>query len=322
MHRSARTRALAGWGARRALVVAVVVAGCDGDPPRPPPPPPAPAPPSPPAPSPPSRAATLGVAWCAAVYQPFQQQVADRYPFTATGPDLPLDELARWFAPDQGPLWAFHAAELAPLVQERDHSFRIADLAAAAAVSLAPELPAFLDRVRDVGIVMFPPGSSTPRFEFEVEIDGTPGLSEITLTVDGQVATHRNGPTRWHSMTWPGSAGAPGARLAVRGPGKRGDLAHPGAWGLWRLLAAATLSGAAGQSVYTVRWQVPGDQLGVVTVRVRPRRAETPLFGRPSRGTATYLGLFSSFRVPPSIAGGPPCSAAGASAAASGSAGG
>ena len=86
------------------------------------------------------------------------------------------------------------------------------------------------------------------------------------------------------------------------------------------MLQEATVTGAAGQQVYSIKWDLSNQQLGIITIRLRPKRAETPLFGVPSRGTSKYLGLFSALVVPKSILSGYSCSAADAAAPAEGAA--
>lgn len=266
------------------------------------------------------QAAGLGSSWCAAVYIPFDEQVADKYPFNPKGYDLPVGEFSKWFAPDQGPIWEFYKVSLAARIQKSGNVFSIVEVGAGPNVSYNSQLPGFLNDTADIGLVMFPPGSATPKFEFEVQIDGTPGVSEITLTVDGQSVSYRNGPQSWKPMSWPGAEGAPGASIKAKGLGKNGDVVRKGDWGFWRLLQEATVTGAAGQQVYSIKWDLSNQQLGIITIRLRPKRAETPLFGVPSRGTGKYLGLFSALTVPKSILSGYSCSAADAAAPADGAA--
>jgi type VI secretion system protein ImpL len=104
--------------------------------------------------------------WCAAVYVPFDEQVADKYPFNPNGYDLPIGELSRWFAPDQGPIWEFYGAWLAGHIQRNGSVFHFVD-AGGGRVSFNRRLPGFLGDVADIGLVMFPPGTSTPKFEFD-----------------------------------------------------------------------------------------------------------------------------------------------------------
>lgn len=270
------------------------------------------APPGPDAPSESRLAAKLDRSWCTEIHEPFTAAVASRYPFDPAGPDLPIAELTTWFAPDRGKIWTFYQAELGTLVERNGDSFRIGDDGAAA--SLDARLPDVLTHVADIGTVLFPKGSSTPSFEFDVQIEGTPGISEITLTVDGAAIRYRNGPLSWQPLRWPGTGADRGASIQAKGLGKNSDRARTGEWGLWRLLADATLAGLAGQQEYKVKWDL-GPSVGVVAIRLRPRRDETPLFALPSRPKNTYLSLFTSLRLPASITGGPACSAAAASAA-------
>jgi type VI secretion system protein ImpL len=251
----------------------------------------------------------LGASWCTAVYLPFDEQVASKYPFNPKGYDLPIGEFSKWFGPDQGPIWEFYTASLAGGIQKSGNVFSVVDRGKATQISYNTQLPPFLTDVGDIGAVMFPPGSATPKFEFEIQIDGTPGVSEITLTVDGQAVSYRNGPQSWKPMTWPGTEGDPGASIKAKGLGKAGDVLRKGDWGFWHLLQEATVSGAAGQQVYSIKWDLSDQQVGIVTIRLRPKRAETPLFGVPSRGSGKYMGLFSSLRVPKSIISGHSCSA-------------
>ena len=249
----------------------------------------------------------LGGSWCSAVYIPFHEQVKDKYPFNRKGYDLPIGEFAAWFGPDQGPIWEFYNASLAARIQKNGNVFNIVDAGNAATLSYNTQLPPFLTQVGDIGSVMFPPGSATPKFEFEVQIDGTPGVSEITLKVDGQEVTYRNGPQSWKPMTWPGAEGDPGASIRAKGLGKNGDVVRKGDWGFWHLLEEATVSGSAGQQVYSIKWDLTDQQVGIITIRLRPRRNETPLFGVPARGQRKFMGLFSTLKVPRSIVSGYSC---------------
>ncbi len=72
----------------------------------------------------------------------------------------------------------------------------------------------------------------------------TPGLSEITIEIDGQQLRYRNGPQAWTTFSWPSAANQPnaqGARLnIVSFAGVATPIAsHPGRLGLMRLLAQA-----------------------------------------------------------------------------------
>ncbi|EDM78072.1 hypothetical protein PPSIR1_23684 [Plesiocystis pacifica SIR-1] len=248
----------------------------------------------------------LGASWCSSVYQPWQEQVATKYPFDKKGYDLPLSEFGAWFG-ETSPVWEYYDTVLTNRVERNGNSFKIKSGGKASTLSVNPRMPDFLTDMADAGSVMFPPGATAPKFDFEVQIDGTPGVSEITLSVDGTKVSYRNGPQTWKPMTWPGTEGDPGATIRAKGLGRNGEVSRQGEWGFWRLLAEANVSGSAGQQVYSIKWDLSDQQVGVITIRLRPKRAETPLFGVPSRGTNKYLGLFTSMRVPRSVISGYSC---------------
>ncbi|MFV8749185.1 type VI secretion system membrane subunit TssM [Nannocystaceae bacterium ST9] len=251
-------------------------------------------------------AAGLGGSWCSTIYHPWQETIASKYPFNPKGYDLPLSEFSNWFKPDAGPIWEFYKLSLAARIVKNGNVFSIAP-GGSSTLTYNARLPPFLTDVGDIGAVSFPPGSDKPKFEFEVQIDGTPGISEITLTVDGAKFTYRGGPQKWERMTWPGE-GDPGGKISAKGlGGKSGDVNKEGEWGFWRLLGEATVTGSAGQQVYSIKWDLDDQGIGVLTIRLKPVRPETPLFGVPSRGSKDYLGLFANTEVPRSVVSGHAC---------------
>lgn len=251
-------------------------------------------------------AAGVHLSWCQQVYVPWQEQVASKYPFNPKGYDMPLSEFSNWFKPDAGPVWEYYKLALNSRIVKNGNVFNIAP-GGSSTITYNPRLPPFLTDVGDIGAVAYPPGADKPKFEFEVQIDGTPGVSEITLAVDGKKVSYRGGPQKWERMTWPGE-GDPGAKVSAKAlGGQSGDVNKAGEWGLWRLLGEATVTGSAGQQVYSIKWDLSDQGIGVITIRLKPVRAETPLFGVPSRGSKEYLGLFSGIEVPRSVVSGRAC---------------
>lgn len=251
-------------------------------------------------------AAGIHLSWCQQVYVPWQEQVATKYPFDPKGYDMPLSEFSNWFKPDAGPIWEYYKLALNSRIVKNGNVFNIAP-GGSSTITYNPRLPPFLTDVGDIGSVIYPPGADKPKFEYEVQIDGTPGVSEITLTVDGAKFSYRGGPQKWERMTWPGE-GDPGGKISAKGlGGKSGDVNKAGEWGFWRLLGEATVTGSAGQQVYSIKWDLEDQGIGVITIRLKPVRAETPLFGVPSRGSKDYLGLFSNVEVPRSVVSGRAC---------------
>lgn len=255
----------------------------------------------------------INASWCSAVYQPFEQKVADKYPFVPDGRDLPLSELGAWFGPEGSPIWEFHDHRLGGWVQRDGSEFTLVDRGEATRISINAQLPTFLTEVADIGEVLFPPDAEAPLFEFEVQIVGSPGISELSLSVDGQTVSYRNEPPSWSAMVWPGTEGDPGASIRAVALDGEGLVVRGGEWGLWRLMELGTVSGSAGQGVFSVKWDLSDQHLGVVTMYLRPKRLENPLFGVPARGHDAYLGMFTALRVPESAFGAGVCAPPGES---------
>ena len=254
---------------------------------------------------------SLGVSWCNTVYFPLREQVVHSYPFNPQGYDLPIQEFAAWFAPRKGPLWQYYEASLYPEIVRKSGSegkYVITGRYEPGEVTYNAKLPGFLTEVADIGMVLFPSDSEFPRFEFEIQIDGTTGISETIFTVDGQKVTYRHGPQSWTPVVWPGSEGDPGASIRTKGSGKSGDIVRKGDWGLWHLLGEAKIIGDAADQVYSVKWDMTDQGIGIITIRLRPKYPATPLFGVPGRGHEDYLGMFTSFSVPKSVVNGYACS--------------
>jgi type VI secretion system protein ImpL len=76
---------------------------------------------------------------------------------------------------------------------------------------------------------------------FQVMPQGSPGLSEYTLVIDGQTLRYRNTAPEWTQMVWPNASGVAGARLAaLTNDGRSVELINePGNNGLGRLLETA-----------------------------------------------------------------------------------
>lgn len=266
--------------------------------------------------------------WCTAVVLPYYRTLHNRYPFDRAGQDAAFADVADFYRPTRGALWAFYTENLAspvPRIGERyefasargstedrqeglDHFYR-------------PELREFLNRSQDISTVLFPAGAEQPQVRFEVRIRATPGIAETTFTVDGQSAVYTNGPEEWHPMQWPGgeggggggggaaananaggSAPAPpaphGAKIRVRGlNGMDETIEQEGEWGLFRLLEAGIARGRTEGRVFSVVWRlrdqrgIEGNRFVEIGVDIRPARSENPFVGVPRADNQTVQML-------------------------------
>jgi type VI secretion system protein ImpL len=167
----------------------------------------------------------------------------------------------------------------------------------------------YLEAANEVSTVMFPSDDEEmPIVEFDVMIQGAPGIKEISLTVDGEKIVYRNGPEEWHSMKWPGE-GDKGAAVRARGFGLDADVEREGEWGFFRVLEKGTVRASSDNRVFAVQWDMREDGGGLVQMKFRPKRVDTPFFGLG--GGRRFMTIFRSkhLLVPRSIvASGASCS--------------
>lgn len=181
----------------------------------------------------------LDKVWMAQVYNPFNTSLAAKYPFT---PEARVEatraEIAVTFGPE-GSIAKFVERELGPLVLRRGETLSPrtwADMG----VKLAPEFTdSFARYVEPLG------GSANAAAEaqtvFQIQPLPTPGLTEYSIEIDGQLLRYRNGASEWTNFVWPNAQGQPGARVSAVGyDGRSTEIVNiPGRYGLERLISSA-----------------------------------------------------------------------------------
>ena len=95
----------------------------------------------------------------------------------------------------------------------------------------------------------------------------SPGLTEYTLDIDGQVLRYRQGAASWTPFVWPGP-GTPGVKVSgVTFDGRGvGFLNEPGRFGLEKMINAARRRKLDGQ-VFELKWP-QGDVAVAVQLRI------------------------------------------------------
>ena len=95
----------------------------------------------------------------------------------------------------------------------------------------------------------------------------SPGLTEYTLDIDGQVLRYRQGASNWTPFVWPGP-GTPGVKISgVTFDGRGvGFFSEPGRFGLEKMINAARRRKVDGQ-VFELKWP-QGDLAVAVQLRI------------------------------------------------------
>lgn len=243
--------------------------------------------------------------WCNEVVSTFERTIASNYPFNPTSQnDVALADFDAFFEPDKGELWAYYDRSLKKDIVLRGARFEQAEVGSGARPYRA-NVVSFLTAAREVTVAMFPKrsGGDGVSVEFDVLIQGTAGVKETTLTVDGQEYQYRNGPEEWKTFKWPGD-GAAGATLTAIGHVGRGGEEREGEWGLFRLLEEAKIKALPGQRTFVAEWDFTAAGIGRVRLKFRPKRADTPFFGLGGRKRFMTIFRTKNLNVPRSVTAG------------------
>jgi type VI secretion system protein ImpL len=198
--------------------------------------------------------------WEAQVRGPFERALASKYPFdTNSKMEATVGDISKIFGPT-GSISKFTGEALGPLVVRRGD---VIDQRTWADVGIRLR-PAFVTGVQQwiqpiegptMGSApLMPPSSATGgapaaatsagpgQTLFQIQPQGSPGIAEYTLVVDGQSLRYRNAAADWVSMVWPNPAGVAGVRItAVTNDGNSLEMLNePGQAGLQRMMDAAT----------------------------------------------------------------------------------
>lgn len=194
----------------------------------------------------------LARAWGSRVDTPWKQKIADRYPLTNSGNEASIRDLRDFVDPTNGRLTAFNRDEIGAL-EEGDFDNMLVDPRMQETIRNGAALGAVIDSLAD------------PQNGFEIMVEPSSYMTQIMLTVDGQVQDYRNGPQPWQHFTWPGDLKRPGARLEVTTlDNQRYTVVNfPTRWGLLRMIDTAEV-----QDVDAVRqrfiWQTPAGPVSFI----------------------------------------------------------
>ncbi len=217
--------------------------------------------------------AEINRVWTAQVYEPFQRNLAPKYPFdTASRVEAGQAEIAKMFGPD-GAIAKFQSEALGTLVLRRGDEITPRQWAEMG-VRLNPDFTTqFTKWVSPLGGAGGGGGggSSAPaeanQTRFQIMPMPISGLSEYTIDIDGQVLRYRNSAPAWTDFVWPGPKAGSGVRITgVAFDGRTIEfLSEPGSFGLERMVAAAQRK-RLDASLFEMTW--PKDRLGV-SVKLR-----------------------------------------------------
>ena len=253
--------------------------------------------------------ADIGRKWCSDVVATFVRTLGQRYPFAAREVDAGAGDVAAFFKPGGGVLWAFYGRELQGDLLRVGNTFRFDDrLGGMVRRAYSEGLAAYLQRAQLATNSLFAGGNEL-RMEFDVLINPSPAYGLIALQVGGEPLEYRGGPETWQHLVWPAGDPSQGAALRVRGRGGVEDaIRYPGDWALFRLIEAGTLVGQARGGSFRLSW-TPTRFREPVIIEFRLPGGQSDLFTTRRRAGGTGVALKLGDLEPPAAItkGSPPC---------------
>jgi len=254
--------------------------------------------------------AELNRVWMAQVFEPYQRTLASKYPFDRSARmEASPTEVAKVFGAE-GAVAKFVEQSLGALILKRGDSISPrtwADMGLRLRPDFTGGLAAWVaplngQNASSGGGAPAAGGGATAAADaqtvFQMLPLASPGLTEYTVDIDGQVLRYRNGAASWNHFVWPGP-GTPGVRITgVTFDGKQVEFFNePGRFGLEKMINAAQRKRVDAQ-IFELHWgpaaNAVGVQLRIISNAATPTPAPPPApagnGGTPPAGSASRPG--------------------------------
>lgn len=265
--------------------------------------------------------------WRLEVYEPFQQGLATKYPFTRhTSIEASPAEIAKVFGPD-GSIAKFTEKTLGPLINRAGDHLRPrtwADMGVRLAPEFTTQFGGWVAPLSGASAGGSSSGATTAGADqtvFQLLPQAAPGLTEYTVEIDGQVMRYRNTAASWTHFVWPSTQGAPGVRISGQTfDGKTVEFINfPGRFGLEKMVNSATRR-RLDPSTFELKWTVDNLPVAVhLKIISQPGATAAPNGGATAQGPA-LRGTLPAVIAGESAAAGTPAAASSSSNATFGSA--
>jgi type VI secretion system protein ImpL len=230
--------------------------------------------------------------WSGSVMANYKRKISGKFPFHDTGADASLNDIADFFRPDDGLIWAFTEDQLKPFLRkERDRWTEKTWLGAG--LKFDRDLLRSLNQASRITSGLFRRGQIQPDVHFSIYPLPSKGVRVVRFEANGQQLIYQNEPQEWKQFRWPGDQDRNNAVIGCIPSGNRSmaKVEHSGDWSLFHLLQEAKVS--VDNNLYHLVWELKTDQDLPATVQLKLR---------PDRHSNIFAtGLFSQFRLPSTI---------------------
>lgn len=198
----------------------------------------------------------INTAWDEKIVKPWNQMIANRYPVADSVNEASVRDVEHFIDPNDGVLAKFRREEIGDLIDsEGKQNSDMVDPRMLLSINNGTDLGNIIDSLSDL------------RNGFELQVNPTPGLTDVILMIDGQRLHYRNNSQSWERMIWPGDGKVTGARMdIINAAGHRYTVFdYPGRWGFLRMIESAHITPVDGAR-QRFSWNTP---MGVESFDVR-----------------------------------------------------
>ena len=209
--------------------------------------------------------------WATSVVKPYKKLIAGKFPFSATGSDAAIADVAEFYHPENGILWKFAKDRLSPYLRKTARGWEPREWLEIGA-NFSEEFLHGLSEAQKVTDALYTNQNNAPNMTFHLQPDPSSKLREMQIESNGQLLRYRNGPQMWQRFNWPGEMNQIGARvMGIADNGRAvGELRADGPWGLFHLLSLARIEKTNGTN-YKTSWDLPASDGGTVRVSFKLR---------------------------------------------------
>ncbi|MDX3905819.1 MAG: type VI secretion system membrane subunit TssM [Pigmentiphaga sp.] len=192
-----------------------------------------------------------------------RQTLEGRYPFARRSQrDVAYNDLARLFGPGAA-MDQFFQNNLASQVDTLGASWRFKPGIEGGGGTRSAYLDAF-QRASVIRDVYFSGGKQTPSFSVSIKpLEMDPGISQMTLDVDGQIIRYAHGPQVATTVQWPGPRGGTQVRLQLTPQVSASGIATEGPWALNRFVDRAALAPGRSPEIVVATFDLDGRKVAL-----------------------------------------------------------
>jgi type VI secretion system protein ImpL len=153
-------------------------------------------------------------------------QLMAKYPFNLQSKvQATIDDMNRFFRPQDGAMWQFYSQSLQSLTQKQGTLYT----AKPSAMTVTPSFLNFFNRAAAFSDAAYPGGAQQPHLGYTLRSDLTGINQTISISLDGQTLANSTGKAASKQFFWPGNP--PGAKMDVQFGGE--PFHWPSFDGLW-----------------------------------------------------------------------------------------